>query len=226
MPITPVVTPQVAVEQPKQSNFLIVLLSVLLTIAILSTGFFAYQTQKLVKELTLLRTQPLLVSTTEPTVEPVAIEGSEVDSTASWKTYTNKVFSFKYPVLWDTFMVGENTGSTLMVAPKEKVDKVKQIDGGFGGGTFLTLTINTKSEPPVWKTDEYWQVTSEPINVGGEVGTKYNINVIQDLPGLAKGDTTTSVVVKSGGTYVQIDLLDQTYKDEFNQILSTFKFIK
>jgi hypothetical protein len=65
-PITPVVVPQ--------SNFLTVLLSVLLLLSVAIAGFFAYQTQKLVKELTILKTEEKIVAvaTTEPTVEPIA----------------------------------------------------------------------------------------------------------------------------------------------------------
>jgi len=74
IPTTPVVTPQVVVEQPKQSNFLIILLSVLLLLSVTIAGFFAYQTQKLVKELTMLKTEsiPTPEATMEPTIEPVA----------------------------------------------------------------------------------------------------------------------------------------------------------
>ena len=40
----------------KNNNFLIYLLSILLLISVLIAGFFAYQTQKLVKEITKLET--------------------------------------------------------------------------------------------------------------------------------------------------------------------------
>ena len=53
--------------QPKQNNFLVVLLSILLMLSVVIAGFFAYQTQKLVKELTILKTEPTLVGTVEPT---------------------------------------------------------------------------------------------------------------------------------------------------------------
>ena len=98
---TPVVTSQVAVEQPKQSSFLVILLSVLLLLAVSIAGFFAYQTQKLVKELQGIRNEELVTTKTtpEPTTEPVATDSSEVDPTANWKAYTDKngKFSFKYP---------------------------------------------------------------------------------------------------------------------------------
>lgn len=79
-PVAPVVTPQVVIKQPKQSNFLVILLSVLLLLSVLIAGFFALQTQKLVKELTILRTEPTPVATVEPTTEPVAIDNSETSN--------------------------------------------------------------------------------------------------------------------------------------------------
>lgn len=75
--------------ETKSNNFLINLLSVLLLLTCLVAGFFAWQTQKLVKELTEIRNQKLVTPT--PTTTP--------DPTADWKTYTNEKyqFSFKYP---------------------------------------------------------------------------------------------------------------------------------
>ncbi|MFZ3301696.1 MAG: hypothetical protein WA152_03225 [Microgenomates group bacterium] len=99
---TPVSTPQVAIEQPKQSNFLTILLSVLLLLSISIAGFFAFQTQKLIKELTMLKTEEKVVYTSEPITEPLATDSSEVDPTANWKTYTDldKKHTFKYPSDW------------------------------------------------------------------------------------------------------------------------------
>ena len=86
-------------QKPSTNSFLVILLSVLLLLSVIIAGFFAYQTQKLVKELTMLKTEPIPTPevTMEPTTEPVATDSSEVDPTANWKTYINKDFSFKYP---------------------------------------------------------------------------------------------------------------------------------
>ena len=93
-PVAPVVTPQVIVEQPKTNNFLVILLSVLLFISVSIAGFFAYQTQKLVKELTVLKAEEKVVS--------VATEEPLFDPTKSWKIYTNNVlkYTIKYPTDW------------------------------------------------------------------------------------------------------------------------------
>lgn len=98
VPMQEVATP-VVVEQPKQSNFLVTLLSVLLLFSISIAGFFAYQTQKLVKELTLLKSEQKIIDTPEPIIKPLPTMASEIDPTTNWKTYTNTKlkFSFRYP---------------------------------------------------------------------------------------------------------------------------------
>ena len=75
--------------EPKQSSFLVILLSSLLIISCLIAGFFAYQTQKLVVEITGYRQQ--IKQTPTPTTTP--------DPTADWKTYLNAKYgySFSYP---------------------------------------------------------------------------------------------------------------------------------
>jgi len=122
---TPVVTPPVVVEQPKQSNFLVILLSILLIISVAIAGFFAFQTRKLVKELTILKSKEKIVSvaTTEPTVEPVATNSASAtpDTTANWKTYTDpkQRFLIKYPATW-RIVAGDLFGT----GPKEIAEDV------------------------------------------------------------------------------------------------------
>ena len=99
----PVVTPQVVVE-PKGNNFLVILLSILLFISLAIAGFFAFQTQKLVSELTLLKTQPTPMASTESiVVEPVATNNPVIsDPTSDWKVFNNIKGGavYKYPNNW------------------------------------------------------------------------------------------------------------------------------
>ena len=83
-----------------QNSFLIILLSSLLIISVAIAGFFAYQTQKLVAEVTGYREQLKQTPIAKPTVEPVATNSSEVNPTANWKTFTNLDFTYKYPNEW------------------------------------------------------------------------------------------------------------------------------
>lgn len=70
----------------KQNNFLVILLSVLLLLSVSIAGFFAYQTQTLVKELTKLKSSSSPVSSIELTPDP----------TVDWKTYVNNDFGFSF----------------------------------------------------------------------------------------------------------------------------------
>lgn len=81
-------------QQPKTNNFLVILLSTLLFISVSIAGFFAFQTQKLVKELTVLKAEEKVVAAA--TEEPVS------DPTTSWNTYTNNIlkYTIKYPTDW------------------------------------------------------------------------------------------------------------------------------
>jgi hypothetical protein len=122
---TPVVTPQVVAEKPKQNNFLVVLLSILLLISVSIAGFFAYQTQKLVKELNSLKSAPKVipVANVEPTTEPVVTSSvSTVSATANWKTYTSNLYklNLKYPSTWKI--------STKTIAMGEKVTEKNKYD--------------------------------------------------------------------------------------------------
>jgi hypothetical protein len=96
----PVVTPQVVVE-PKGNNFLVILLSILLFISVAIAGFFALQTQKLVSELTVLRSEPTSVATVEPTIEPESTNSATTDPTVGWKKFeSNQGVLLKYPTDW------------------------------------------------------------------------------------------------------------------------------
>lgn len=78
--------------KPKNgSNFLVTFLSLLLLLAVGAAGFFAWQTQNLVKQVNELKSQP--------TPESSATPQATTDPTADWKTYTNTEygFSLKYP---------------------------------------------------------------------------------------------------------------------------------
>ena len=87
----------------KQNNFLIILLSILLLLSVSIAGFFAYQTQILVKELTLLKSSPT----------PLSVDESLVDPTEDWKMYTNEKFSFKYPET--AFITGSGNNQALLI---------------------------------------------------------------------------------------------------------------
>ncbi len=88
-------------QRPKVNSFLVILLSILLFISVSIAGFFAFQTQKLVKEFTNLKNQSTAtpVASIEPTIEPISTNSTTTDPTANWEIYisTKTGYSVKYP---------------------------------------------------------------------------------------------------------------------------------
>ena len=95
-PINPVPPASTGVPARQANNFLVTLLSVLLLLAVTAAGFFAYQTQNLVRQLRELES----VSTPTPTTSPEPI--ASPDPTADWETYINTKYNYqiKYPTDW------------------------------------------------------------------------------------------------------------------------------
>lgn len=228
-PIQAVPTTPQTIVQPSKSNFLTILLSVLLVISVSISGFFAYQTQKLVKELQEIRNVEELVETTEPTIEPVATKNSEVDPTENWKTYTNTEFGFmfKYPqdmffkietgsggdikmVPWKSSIVG--TSSTILVAVE-----LRSCNNWNGINKSI---INGKESVRFYpETPTGLKITSADMV---EIQVKNNVCLVIgkyveeiDKKGLTNQDEIKKVMER-------LSLID---KGMFDILLSTFKFI-
>ncbi len=77
-------------QLPKANNFLVTLLSILLLVSCLIAGFFAYQTQNLVKKLQDI--QKNVAESPKPISSPVATN----DPTQSWGIYENKKLNFSF----------------------------------------------------------------------------------------------------------------------------------
>lgn len=70
----------------KKSSFLITLLSVLLLVSVFIAGFFAWQTQNLVRE----------INSNKIELTPIATQTSDQDSTQNWKIYSNDKLGFSF----------------------------------------------------------------------------------------------------------------------------------
>jgi len=104
-----------SISDPERSNnnFLVILLSILLLISVAIAGFFAWQTQKLVSELQIMKDEVRIapVATISPTAEPVATDSAAID-TSNWKTYPPATtvglkYSFKYPSIAELTEAGD-----------------------------------------------------------------------------------------------------------------------
>lgn len=150
------------------------------------------------------------------------IGSSETDS---WNTYVNSEYTFKYPNSWNTLKIGEDN-ETLMIAPQKSIDEVRDIQGGFGGGPFLIMTVNytDKTEPRAPFSDEFQIVTAQEYNLGNKIANKYEIQVIKNSPLGEVGSKLVTIISEGNEGNLVVNLHDQAYRNYFDQILSTFQF--
>lgn len=198
----------------KQNNFLVILLSVLLLLSVSIVGFFAYQTQKLVKELTMLKTEQKVVDTSEPIIEPVATGSSEADLTANWKTYinTSSNYQIRYPSDWETINYG------LMEA--------KPADSN-------TKIVRFSYQPDISKSDIGFNIEETPaVNISQDIKFDESKNIGSRIAtcGTSADGMNTFCWLQVPSESKVLVLTMSNYKNTedlkiVDQILSTFKFI-
>lgn len=195
----PVIQPA-PIEQPKQNNFLTIILSILLLISVSIAGYFAYQTQKLVKELTLLKSSPTPVSSSESTLDP----------TTNWKIFIHPTYKyqFKYPADW-TAKINSNAQAESLFGPNATQNS------GIGGVEVRELEIEPKD---FYKLTESKVISSDLLRVNDINGYRYEYQNIMKSNGF--------VFKHSDGLIynVYINTEDEAQLKIFDQILSTFEF--
>lgn len=206
---------QTLVELPKQNNFLVILLSTLLFLSVSVAGFFAYQTQNLVKELTLLRTEP--TPSLEPIVQPSQMPIVNTDLIPGWKTYNNEgLFMFNYP--------GEYAESGMgIISPLNATRNQK--DTTLQNGELKLEFYPEKFERDM-TVESCWRDHSSG---GAEILSKKKVNIgnvsYETIiwQGLGTGEFTCIV---NNGYRILINKYpaETTRQGEYEKILSTFKF--
>jgi len=214
----PVPTPQTQPVQvpppaPQKSNSkLLLLLPILLFLLLAIIGYFVYS-QGYLSQL-IAKPTTLLTQTTQPTVTP------SPDPTADWGTYTNSThgITFKYTKTWELTASDEtapvNT-SVKLTKGDTKITMYLAMDGIGGQGR------SYNGETFVLDGNNLFQYKAE-----NSYDNSVNIGITDSLTnslGVFKvNDTTYSIVLNYPNSYTEVNQL----KQEFNQILSTFKFIK
>lgn len=222
-------------DKPKSNGFLVTLLSVLLLIACFIAGFFAYQTQTLVKELTEIKNnqQPTPVTVSKPTDLPIATESGVVTGTKDWKVYTDPEwnFTFKYPetgsvsrlLKRDDLLVG---GATFKLNYKDGITRPQASE------IYINIYDSKNMDLNTWLVNNS---TTEPF--GSEENKEFygylnqgNIDLL-DTKGVrfkkdVMGFVSNNVAIKNGNyIYVIGDVkVSDDLSSTFSKILSTFEF--
>lgn len=218
-PAVPTSVPQIVEEQPKQSNFIVILLSILLLLSVLIAGFFAFQTQKLVKELQGIRNEELI--TPEPTTEPVAT----LDPTADWQVYTNSKydFSFKYPEDWKVTLSPATGEQFNLIADR----KNNSSETGFVPVQFsINMSTNDSKITTLAQAEAIYKISNSQTRKDIFIDNKPAVSVtgLVEGSGPGTGRFLSYTFVKLNNEILVIQLGNKDLQTIFDQILSTFKF--
>lgn len=215
----------------KQNIFLVIILSVLLLISVSIAGLFAYQTQTLVKELTLLKSGQTPVSSTVPTPDP----------TAGWKTYMNENAGFLLKIPSKIEEVSSTEGLVsgpfeanpqLVVSFADKSTIVKNTDSPFDGFTIYMQEVAqlkmTQFTFEKYLNEELKNVKQSPRGIQSSEIIKKAIggnefSYIDYEPNIRK-----YFILSGDGERIALFSRvnsSQDFLNDFDQILSTFKFI-
>lgn len=227
-------------ETPKQNNFLVVLLSVLLFVAVVIAGFFAYQTQKLVKELNNIKN-----NTNSPVATSTSEANTSFDITVDWKTYNDEKngYLFKYPSTWKIVDLGTgskykdiyNTGYLLY-----KSDPTVECGGsvGMGGGgpcdnsASIQFSVGNITSPIEDFDQSYW---GRGFIIKNKTDMVIDgVSVVMAYTGGKIPEATIFKISPTKQVYVTTEFFEDKSKsdnlynkdtvNEINQILSSFKF--
>lgn len=199
-------------EQPRQNNFLVILLSILLLISVGVAGFFAYQTQMLVKELTAMKS----AST------PVSSEELKNDPASDWKTYSNSKYglSLKYPSDW-TIKTDPiySTNPRLVTFDTKMSTNLQPME--YQNREFFIAHHNNIKDMASWIAENYQGATV--VN-----NIKINNNDFLVINGGIQARAREYAIKIGENSYLRFVLEPVDKEDEFDelfdQILSTFKF--
>jgi hypothetical protein len=208
----PVTVPSAEPVKPSSNSFLVSLLSVLLLLAVIAAGFFAYQTQRLVKELRIKNeelSQPTSnpVPTYEPGLEPEPIP-TEI-STKDWKIYTNEKYGFEFKYPNELLMKSSLTDEASLFSSVRNVYLLSPQYPDYDN-RIIDIENHDLLVPPIG-----WQEIEVVVNgynakkyvlIGGDASVKFDIYQIKSV---------------TGGVEIMVN---KQMPELVDQILSTFKF--
>ena len=203
-------------QPPKQEKKRVKPFIIVLIVIILGIVGYTYLIPKLTK--VTFTPSPTPLPTSVPTIQPSPNPSDEITY------YTNEKYgvSFIHPSNWGI----KDLGQTLIIAPEETIKTIP--NGGFEGGSFLTMTISLSDVPyePL-ETDEYTSFEKkESMTVGGKSAKHFTATVLEDGPGFGIGEIYQIIRLQNGNNYYNITLLLSEYKEIFDEILSSLEFFE
>lgn len=202
-------TPKIMVEVPRKSPWIIILLLFLVASLTLS-GYFYWQ-------------NTLLCSTEPMTLSPSPTPTASADPTDNWKTYTNSVhnISFKYPVDWELKIEDDQAAlnaSLKLVKDQATIHMVFGVDGiGGQGRDYEGTPINLDGNEVFRYKFHNSYDNSETVGITDSLKESLGVLMINKKTYILSLNYPIKYV--SSGESAN---LNQT----FDQILSTFQFIK
>ena len=188
-----------------QSSFLVILLSILLIISVSIAGFFAFQTQKLVKELNALKS--------EANVTPVATMEPTIDPTANWEVFTDKMtnFTFKYPLKYKITTIARDSGDGFSYL--------------FSPDNLITVTLLTKYTDN--QSEFYMDAPkTSDVSIGKNIWRTYFLPQGYSDGAVGAGKPIYGMQTEINKKLFSITLFDQKeVTQEQKQILSSFEFL-
>lgn len=220
VPTVPTPPPQVTLPAispvfPKKNNLAVILLSILLLVTLSATVYLFLRVQSLTKQLAQIQIKPT------PTPLSTEIPSPTPNPTANWKTYTNTVqkISFKYPSTWVLDSNGDQeqlNAQLILTKDQAKIKMYFNMNGiGGQGQTYegQPFSLDGNSLYRFVKTNSY----DNTQMVGISTSLTNTLGVFE-----VNGKTysiTLSYPVSDAQKAKGISL-----EEEFDQILSTFKF--
>ena len=202
----------------KSNNFLVILLSILLLLSVSIAGFFAYQTQKLAKQL--VQYQSAIPSPSPTATADETASQAPTGDLANWKTYNNSYYSFRidYPI---RFEITEKTKR------EDYYDTLATLTSQFKE----SITLRVIHDIDIYKNNKPEIVAEREIM---DSGFKYNITTTKIGDYFAaitmldnnpdKKSPTITIAHPNKNLFIVIDINADLSRVEFDQILSTFKF--
>lgn len=194
---------------PGQRTMYIVL-AVIVTAVIVGVSVFFVEESRLNRELEVLQEQIFAL-------QQSAQNQAEIDDMSNLKTYTdsNLGFTLKYPANWV-----EQDGEFIS---QEGNDWLKSTPVGGVSSYFMKIVFTDTEQIP--ETNSDINVASNSIDIDGVEGKEYRQVVTEESYGAPLGKEDWLVVLPIKNGYLNFILESVAYRDIFNQMLSTFKFL-